>query len=118
MWSENEHGVFYKWPLLNIGVQLQPVVALKDALKEFESLLIEKESSGRVLARIIDQGAKAGIAISLNVEDMDAALEELSEKHRLKTSVISLEGKGAIRSGKVPKAAYSKSSLRRLFGLS
>lgn len=118
IWNENDGQVFYKWPFYNIGVQMQPAAALNDALKTFESLLIEKESAGRVLARLIDQGAKAGVSLKLHISNMDEALEGLSEKHRLKASVSSMNREGFVHSGKVSTVKYDKGGLRRIFGLS
>lgn len=119
LWKEEESIGFYKWPFYEIGVQLQPEVALNDVLNDFASLMLEKQSAGRTLARLIDQGAKAGISVTLHIEDVDAALEELPENHRLRAAVSSMVREGLISVGvKKPAVAYSKQGLRRLFGLS
>jgi len=118
VWQENENGTFYKWPFYNIGVQLKPAAALPDVCAEFGSLLLDKESAGRVLARLIDRGLKSGISVSLYIESVEAALEELPEKHRLVPAVASLTLSNGIRTNGVSTVQYSKSGLRRMFGLS
>lgn len=118
IWQENENGTFYKWPFFNIGVQMKPAAALPDVCAEFGSLLLDKESAGRVLARLVDQGRKAGVTVSLHMEDAAAEVAELPENHRLRPSIASMEQKNGVRTSVVTTLPYTKRALRRLFGLS
>lgn len=120
VWQENENGTFHKWPFFELGVQMKPAAALKDVCAEFGSLLLDKESAGRVLARLIDRGAKAGISVSVQTDDTPAALEGISDSHRLRSAITTLaqHKHGISSTTAAPAGPYSKSALRRLFGLS
>lgn len=118
VWQENENGTFYQWPFFKIGVQMKPAAALPDVCAEFGSILLDKESAGRVLARIIDQGRKAGITVNVHFEEAAAATEGLPQNHRLIPAIAGMNRNNGISTSVTPTQPYSKTALRRLFGLS
>ncbi|OMP74540.1 hypothetical protein [[Flexibacter] sp. ATCC 35208] len=60
-------AITIKWPSYNIGVQLQPEIALNDVLTDFGSMPLERDSAGRLLSVLIDRGRKAGLKVALHM---------------------------------------------------
>ena len=120
LWQENEAGEYYKWPFYNIGVQLQPATALKDVMANFGVMMLEREPAGRLLSVLIDRGRKAGLQVSLHMYNVDATLEGLTERQRLKAAILNMNREGFISRSRSSDTTveYSKQKLRSLFGLS
>jgi hypothetical protein len=105
---------FYKHPYLDIMLATNPVPAIDDLWKVWNTLIKTQEEAAAVLYKTLDQCRKYSLQTLVFLEYTDY----LPENHRLTSSVLSLQQVDSIyMTPTVNPMNYSSENLFKLFGI-